>query len=122
MLKKSGRDQFMQTIKYLGDSDFVCEKGHFSYTYFNSLDRFEETSLPEKSKFYNDLTEIKISDRDYEHAQAAWHYFGMRTSKDYHDFYMKSDVMLLRIASRVSARQRFPHTVWTAFTSPRCPP
>ena len=94
-LKKSGRDQFEQTIKYLGDSDLVFEKGHFPYTYFDSLDRFEETSLPEKSKFYNDLTETEINDRDYEHAQAMWNHFGMRTFKDYHDFYMKSDVMLL---------------------------
>jgi len=85
----------MQTIKYLGDSDLVFEKGHFPYTYFDSLDRFEETSLPEKSKFYNHLTETEISDLDYEHAQAVWHHFGMRTFKDYHDFYMKSDVMLL---------------------------
>jgi len=94
-LKKSGRDQFVQSIKYLGDSDLVFEKGHFPYTYFDSLDRFEETSLPEKSKFYNDLTETEISDRDYEHAQTVWQHFGMRTFKDYHDFYMKSDVMLL---------------------------
>jgi len=61
----------MQTIKYLGDSDLVFEKGHFPYTYFESLDRFKETSLPEKSKFYNHLTETEISDLDYEHAQAV---------------------------------------------------
>jgi len=94
-LKKDGRDQFVQTTKYLGNSDLVFEKGHFPYTYFDSLARFEETTLPEKSKFYNDLTETPISDRDYEHARVVWDHFGMQTFKDYHDFYMKSDVMLL---------------------------
>jgi len=40
----------MQTIKYLGDSDFVFEKGHFPYTYFDSLDRFEENVTARKVK------------------------------------------------------------------------
>jgi len=66
--------------------DLVFEKGHFPCSYVDSLDRFEETSLPEKSKFYNDMTETEISDRDYEHAQTVWHHFRMRTFKDYHDF------------------------------------
>ena len=36
-----------------------------------------------------------ISDDDYKHAHAVWDEFGMKTFKDYHDLYNKSDVLLL---------------------------
>jgi len=94
-LKKGGTDLFVETRKYLGDSDLIFQKGHFPYTYFDSLDRLRETELPEKSKFYNDLTESEIDDRQYQHAWAVWRHFDMKSFKDYHDHYMKSDVLLL---------------------------
>jgi len=94
-LKRAGKQKFVQTTKYLGDDDLVFEKGHFPYTYFDSLKRLDETTLPPKSAFYNDLTESDISDRDYNHAVSVWNRFGMSTFKEYHDFYMTSDVLLL---------------------------
>jgi len=89
-LKRDGKDKFVDS-----NDDMVLEKGHFPYSYFDSLKRLDETSLPPKSAFYNDLTETEISDRDYNHALTVWQRFGMTTFKDYHDFYMKSDVLLL---------------------------
>ena len=94
-LKKDGTDRFVETRKYLGDSDLIFQKGHFPYTYFDSLDRLRETTLPEKSKFYNDLTETEIGDPEYGHAWAVWRHFDIQSFKDYHDHYMKSDVLLL---------------------------
>jgi len=58
-------------------SHLVFEKGHFPYAYFDSLKRLDETTLPPKSAFYNDLTESDISDRDYYHAVSVWNRFEM---------------------------------------------
>jgi len=34
-LRKSGKENFVETRKYMGDDDIVFEKGHFPYTYFD---------------------------------------------------------------------------------------
>ena len=38
---------------------------------------------------------IKITDKVYEHALNVWNKFEMKTMKDYHDLYLKYDVLLL---------------------------
>ena len=48
-----------------------------------------------KGKFYSSLTKKKISDKEYEHALNVWNKFKMKTMKDYHDLYLKRDVLLL---------------------------
>ncbi|KAG8236680.1 hypothetical protein J437_LFUL016717, partial [Ladona fulva] len=54
-----------------------------------------ETSLPEKEKFYNQLTDGWISNEDYKHAKNIWESFECRTLGDYSNVYLNSDVMLL---------------------------
>ena len=58
-------------------------------------ERFEETRLPGKEKFYSSLNDENITDEEYEHAQAVWRAFGCETLGDYHDLYVKTDVALL---------------------------
>jgi len=53
------------------------------------------TAPPPKSAFYNDLTDSEISDRHYRHAQDVWTRRKMTTFKEYHDFYVTKDVLLL---------------------------
>ena len=40
-------------------------KGVYPYEYMDSWERFNETSLPSKKGFYNELTLEDISDKDY---------------------------------------------------------
>ncbi|CAB4033316.1 Hypothetical predicted protein [Paramuricea clavata] len=54
-----------------------------------------ETCLPPKEKFYSSLSESHITDEEYERAQYVWKLFGMKTMRDYHDVYLKTDVLLL---------------------------
>ena len=58
------------------------------------FEKFKE-KLPSKEKFYSSLTGKKISDKDYDHALNVRNKSGMKTIKDYHDLYLKCDVLLL---------------------------
>ena len=64
--------------------DLVKRKGFYAYEHMSGYEKFEE-KLPSKEKFYSSLTDIlKI-----------WNTLEMKTMKDYHDFYLKRDVLLL---------------------------
>ena len=75
--------------------ELLKRKGIFPYEYLDSFDRFKETALPEKEKFYSRLNNTNFSDKDYEHALNVWKTFNMKTFGDYHDIYLKTDVLLL---------------------------
>ena len=57
--------------------------------------RFQDTALPPKEAFYNKLNMSGVSDQDYEHACRVWKDFGINDLDEYHDLYLKADVILL---------------------------
>ena len=71
------------------------QKGVYCYDYIDDFDRFEETSLPDKEDFYNKLNDKELSSKEYRHAQNVWDAFGCTNLGDYHDTYLKSDILLL---------------------------
>lgn len=70
-------------------------KGVYPYTYMDKEEKFVMTCLPSKEDFYNDLTKSHISEEDYDHAKRVWNVFKCCNMGDYHDLYLKSDVLLL---------------------------
>ena len=60
----------------------------------DSFEKFKKT-LPCKEDFYSSLNDEGISDKDYNHAKKIWEIFKMKTMCDYHDDYLKTDVLLL---------------------------
>ena len=70
-------------------------KGVYPYEYVNSWDRFNETQLPPIDAFYSNLNMSSISEDDYQHAQRVWKEFGIHNLGDYHDLYLRTDVVLL---------------------------
>ena len=91
------KDQFrnLQSM-YEGEQLALLKcKGVYPYEYVDSLDKLAETQLPPKEAFYSRLSGDNISDEDYEHAQKVWEAFDCKILKDYHDLYLKSDVILL---------------------------
>ncbi|CAG8604111.1 701_t:CDS:2, partial [Paraglomus occultum] len=78
-----------------GRSDLVFRKGKFPYDWFDSPERFDETSLPRIEAFNSILNKSACTLKDYERAQEVWDAFGMKTFREYHDLYLKLDVLLL---------------------------
>jgi hypothetical protein len=73
----------------------LIRKGIYPYEYMDGLYRFEETSLPPIEKFYSNLKMDTVKKEDYEFAQTIWKEFNCQTLGDYHDLYLKTDVLLL---------------------------
>ena len=75
--------------------DLIKRKGFFPYDWFDNFGKLSSTSLPPKEAFHSILNDSEISEEDYIHAQNVWKTFNMKTMRDYHDLYLKSDVLLL---------------------------
>ena len=87
--------------EFWGYENYSCEqrellirKGVYPYEYMDSWDKFNR-SLPSIDKFYSNLNMSGISDGDYEHAGKVWKEFGIKNMGEYHDLYLRTDVILL---------------------------
>ena len=74
--------------------DLMARKGVYPYDYMDSFDKFNK-KLPSKEDFYSILNDEHISDDEYKHAQNVWEEFKLKTMGEYHDLYLKTDILLL---------------------------
>ena len=65
----------------------LLRKDVYPYNYMNDSGRFNQIALPEKEKFYNNLSMGDI--------QRVYKDFEIKRLGQYYDFYLKSDVILL---------------------------
>ena len=75
--------------------NLMKQKGVYPYDHMDSFQKFEKTELPTKEQFYSILNNESISDEQYKHAQNVWNTFKLQSMGEYHDLYLKSDVLLL---------------------------
>ena len=75
--------------------NLMTRKGIYPYDYMDSFEKFNKTELPTKEEFYSILNNEHISDEDYCHAENVWNTFKLKTMGEYHDLYLKSDILLL---------------------------
>jgi len=101
-LLRSGEEQFnllrREFAEYAQNPvkwNMLMRKGVYPYDYMDNMDRFTERSLPTIESFFNRLRQEPCKPEDYEHASAVWREFGCETLQDYHDLYLKADVLLL---------------------------
>ena len=107
--------QFMNSsldilVKNLSDNDFkylsqefsgeqlqlVKQKGVYPYEYMDSCKKFFDEKLLDSCEFYSSLKDESISEKDYLHAITVWN-LEMNTMSDYHNLYLKTDVLLLAV-------------------------
>ena len=75
--------------------DLMTRKGVYPYDYMDSFEKFNQKELPTKDQFYSIINDQHITDEDYQHAQAVWKAFKIKSLGQYHDLYLGSDVLLL---------------------------
>ena len=107
-------------VKNLSDNDFrylseefggeflklAKQRGVYPYECMDSFKKFSENKLTDKCKFFSSLKDECISEKDYAHGIDVWNVFKMNTMGDYHDLYLKADVLLL-----ADVLERFVNTV-----------
>ena len=94
--KNLSREQFREMSKvFEKDTDLLIRKGVYPYDYMDNFERFNETELPPAKEFYSRLNDSNIDVKDYEHAQKVWKHFNIKNMGEYHDLYLKTDVILL---------------------------
>ena len=69
--------------------ELIKREGVYPYNYMDSSARFDESRLPSQDAFFSKLTDSPCSDTEYAHATQVG------TALDYHDIYLKCDVLFL---------------------------
>ena len=90
------KESFKYTSHQFKDNRFnlMIRKGVYPYDFMDSFNKFHE-KLPSKEEFYSQLNDQHISEEDYQHAQNVWNVFNLKNMGQYHDLYLKSDILLL---------------------------
>ena len=61
----------------------------------DNAEKFNNKHLSTKDEIFSILTNGEITSEQYDHAQTVWKTFKMKSMGEYHDLYLKSDVLLL---------------------------
>ena len=107
LAKNLSDEDFKYLVEEFGSEnlEILKQKVAYPYEYMNNFERFDEEKLPAKKYFYSSTKKGKIDDdgtisdghisiKDYETCEKTWNKFKM-TMGDYHDHYLKKDVLLL---------------------------
>ncbi|MCG8569825.1 MAG: hypothetical protein MJB14_06770 [Spirochaetes bacterium] len=98
--KNLPKDKFIYTKECFSSDDdilfqLMCKKGVYPYDYMDSFEKFDEKKLPRKEDFYSLLNDKHITNEEYQHAINVWNTFNIKNLGEYHDLYLKSDILLL---------------------------
>lgn len=97
-LCSKGEESFFNVNKFFDKPEeraLLYRKGVFPYNYLSSLDKLDDTCLPPKSAFFDDLAKKEITDDEYAFAQKVWQQFECENLGHYLCTYLLADVLLL---------------------------
>ena len=107
LVKNFSDEDFKYLVEEFGSEnlELLKQKGDYPYEYMNSFERFNEEKLPARKYFYSSTKDGKIGDdgkisdghiivKDYSTCEKIWDKFEMKSMVDYHDHYLKKDVLL----------------------------
>ena len=108
LVKNLSDEDFKYLVEEFGSKtlELLKQKGDYPYEYLNSFERFNEGKLPARKYFYSSIKDGKIGDdgkisdrhisvKDYLTREKTWDKFEMKNMGNYHDDYLKKDVLLL---------------------------
>ena len=105
MFLNSSLDQLagnLSDFKYLSSVfsgeklELVRKKGVYPYEYFDCFEKFKESKLlPDIDCFFSSLKDCGINEKEYQRACDVWKVFKIKNLGEYHDLYLKTDVLML---------------------------
>ena len=108
LVKNLSENDFKNLTKEFGSKnlEILKQKGAYSYEYMDNFKRFNEEKLPDRECFYSSVKygttggngkelDGHINNKDYLTCKKAWNEFNMKNMGDYHDNYLKKNVLLL---------------------------
>ena len=94
-LKKRLKNTFKFSDNDINKFILLLRKSVYSHECMDELEKFNETTLPEKEECYSDLNMEDITDADYITAKRVCRDFKIKNLGKYHDLYLKSHALLL---------------------------
>ena len=97
-------EDFKHLISEFGTDklEMLKRKEAYRYKWVDPYEKFNYTQLPPKECFYSSLRDGKrdrsnghISDEHHLHLQNVWKIFNFNTFEDFHNHYLKTDILLL---------------------------
>ena len=108
LVKNLSDEDFKYLVKEFGSEKLkiLKQQGAYPYEYINSFKRFNEDKLCATKYFYSSTKDKKISEdgkisdghvsiEGYMVFEKIWDRFNMKNMGDYHDHYLKKDVLLI---------------------------
>ena len=96
-LRKSNYREYKEIKeRFKKDKYFLLkQKGVYPYEYIDSIEKLNNNELPKKEDWFSTLTQKDITEEEYSHAKNVWKVYKCKTFKDYHNLYLKTDVLIL---------------------------
>ena len=108
LVKNLSNDDFKYLTAEFGSKnlDLFKQKDAYPYEYMGSIIRYSQEKLPDNKCFDSSVKGVTtddnvekldghISDEDYMTCTKIWNKFNMKNMGDYHNHYLKKDVLLL---------------------------
>ena len=100
------------------ECELIKCKGVYPYDYMDSFARFDESRLPSHNAFFRKLSDSPCSGMEYVHATQVSTAFGCEVMADYHNIYLKCDVLLLADFFRASCLAHYSLDAIHYYTAP----
>lgn len=75
--------------------EIAMRKGVYPYEWVDNMKKFECKGLPNYENFYSSLRNGNVDQNDYEYAKKSYELLKCKNFGDYHDHYLRLDVLLL---------------------------
>ena len=108
LVKNLSENDFKYLTKEFGFKSLglLKQKDAYPYEFMSSFERFSEEKLSDKKRFYRSLKDgttgdngeklnVHITNEEYLACNKIWIEFNMKIMGDYHNHYLKKDVLLL---------------------------
>ena len=108
LVKNLSDEDFKYLVEEFGSDNLkiLKQKGDYPYEYMNNFKIFDEEKLPARKHFFSSTKKRKIDNdgkisdghisiEDHLMREKIWNKFEMKNMGDYHEHYLKKDILLL---------------------------